>query len=269
MNETAHRFGRAHHLVGIAGTPATPAAPVGVIVLNAGLVQRVGPFRLHVGLTRHLNACGYPTLRFDLSGLGDSGVDGSPRTRQEQVAADVTDAMQLLTSQSRCTRFVLIGLCSGAAHAHAMARTHPQVAGVVFLDGYAYRTPGFWMRHYLRKLVRTSPIRLLKALFNRVRRAGQAHDPVFEVGFPPRAEVAADLKDMLGRGLQLLFVFSGGASGYFNHARQFRECFGALACDPGVAVHYFVAADHTYVLGKDRAALTGIVAAWLRGRFPA
>ncbi len=268
MSESAHRFGRARHLVGIVGMPRTPAATVGVLVLNAGLVQRIGPFRLHVGLTRHLNACGYATLRFDLSGLGDSSVDGKPSTREEQVRADADDAMQLLAAQAGCTRFVLIGLCSGAAHAHALARSDPRIAGAVFLDGYAYPTAGFLLRHYLRKLSRTSPMGLLKALSRRLRPSVRKHDPVFEVGFPPRAEVTADLQDMLGRGQKLLFIYSGGASGYFNDARQFRECFGALARDPGVEVQYFAAADHTYVLGKDRATLTERVSRWTGRNFP-
>jgi hypothetical protein len=65
MQEQAFRFGRARHLVGIAGLPSSTAPDaVGVIVLNAGLVHRIGPFRLHVEMTRRLNARGYPTLRF-------------------------------------------------------------------------------------------------------------------------------------------------------------------------------------------------------------
>jgi len=48
--EQAFRFGRAQHLVGIAGIPDNSPAAVGVIVLNAGLVHRIGPFRLHYSL---------------------------------------------------------------------------------------------------------------------------------------------------------------------------------------------------------------------------
>jgi pimeloyl-ACP methyl ester carboxylesterase len=222
-----------------------------------------------VSLTRRLNACGYATLRFDLSGLGDSGVDGSPRSRQEQVSADISAAMRLLAAHAGCTRFVLVGLCSGAANAHGAAREHAEVAGAVFLDGYAYRTHGFRMRHYFAKLIHASPGRLIKAIFRRIRpRSRVAADPLFEVGFPPRREVATDLLAMLGRGLNLFFVFSGGASGYFNHLRQFRECYGAIARHPGIEVRYFDGADHTYVLGADRAMLVDAIAEWMRRKFP-
>jgi len=50
MKESGFRFGRARHLVGVVGLPASPADNVGVIVLNAGMVHRIGPFRLHVEL---------------------------------------------------------------------------------------------------------------------------------------------------------------------------------------------------------------------------
>lgn len=83
--EEAHRFGRASHLVGVVGLPDTRRAAIGVIVLNAGLVHRVGPFRLHVELTRRINATGYATLRFDLSTLGDSAAAPGSLTRTQQV----------------------------------------------------------------------------------------------------------------------------------------------------------------------------------------
>ncbi len=67
MKEHAFRFGRARHLIGVAGLPTlstTPSDNVGVIVLNAGLVHRIGPFRMNVELTRRLNVRGYPTTAF-------------------------------------------------------------------------------------------------------------------------------------------------------------------------------------------------------------
>ena len=44
----------------------------GVIILNAGLVNRTGPFRMSVELARLLAENGCNVLRFDLSGIGDS-----------------------------------------------------------------------------------------------------------------------------------------------------------------------------------------------------
>jgi pimeloyl-ACP methyl ester carboxylesterase len=266
--EQAFRFGRARHLVGIAGLPSANAAEtVGVIVLNAGLVHRIGPFRLHVEMTRRLNAYGYPTLRFDLSTIGDSASSGESQTRKQQICADVADAMKLLGEQAACKRFVLIGLCSGSQSAHMVACSDPQVAGAVFLDGYAYRTAGYRLRYYLPRLLDMK--RWLRALSRR-RRATPAGtgEPAFTVAPLPQEVVRADFAGMLQRGLKLCLIYSGGISQYFNHARQFRECFGRVASHPDVFTRFLKEADHTYILTGDRNRLLDDVERWLSRNFP-
>jgi hypothetical protein len=57
-------------------------------------------------------------------------------------------------------------------------------------------------------------------------------------------------------------------SRYFNHVRQFRECFGRLADHAGVSVSYFQESDHTYVLSGDRQRLLDHVAQWMGRHFP-
>jgi len=263
--ERAFRFGRAHHLVGVAGLPepAGAAAPVGVIVLNAGMVHRVGPFRLHVEITRRLNASGYPTLRFDLSSLGDSSAADESRTQAQQVNADVADAMDLLASQAGCSRFVLLGLCSGAQNAHGVAIDEARVAGAIFLDGYAYRTLGFRLRHYLPRL--WSAARWRRFISRSLQARSGPGDDVFAVRFPPRDQVQRELALMLDRGLRLHFIYSGGVTRYFNHPRQVRECF---ADRPEVSARLFAGTDHTYALQVDRQRLLDDIAAWLRDNFP-
>lgn len=267
MREEAFRFGRAHHLVGIAGSPAAASDAVGVIVLNAGLVHRIGPFRLHVELTRRLNACGYPTLRFDLSTLGDSGASDESQTLAQQVRADVHDAVTLLNQQSGCTRVVLIGLCSGAQNAHAAACTDDSVAGAIFLDGYAYRTFGYRLRHYLPRLLDVG--RWLRALAHRRKPpTPRSTEPVFSVAPLPQDVVRADFASMLDRGLKLRLIYSGGISNYFNHARQFRECFGRVIGRPGISTRFIGEADHTYILTGDRNCLLDDIEQWFSNNFP-
>lgn len=266
MHEHAARFGHSHHLLGIVGQPAGDSRNTGVIVLNAGLVHRIGPFRLHVQLTRQLNACGFPTLRLDLSTLGDSGASEEALSREQQVVSDLSSAMALLGEQTGCTRFVLIGLCSGAQNAHLVAQRHEAVAGAVFLDGYAYRSTGFKVRHYLPRLL--SPARVLRYLARRSRRAASASGAVFQVEFPPQRRVRDELAGMLQRGLKLCFIYSGGVN-YFNHQRQFGECYGrTLAAHPGVSVSYFKEVDHTYILAGDRVRLIETIERWLCLQFP-
>ncbi len=267
MQEQACRFGRADHLIGISGSPTAPTGDVGVVVLNAGLVHRIGPFRLHVDMTRRLNACGYPTLRFDLSTLGDSGATAESQTRDEQVCADVCDAMNLLSEQSGCTRVVLVGLCSGAQNAHAVAVANDTVAGAVFLDGYAYRTFGYRLRHYLPRLLDAN--RWHRMLARKRQPAAQgSSEPVFSVAALPRDVVRADFASMLDRGLKLCLIYSGGISNYFNHARQFRECFGKVVTHPHFSASFVGEADHTYILAGDRRRLIDTIERWLCDNFP-
>ena len=270
MVEQAFRFGRANHLVGIAGVPANQVDDaVGVIVLNAGLVHRVGPFRLNVDMTRRLNAMGYPTLRFDLSTIGDSGASGESQTRGQQVCADVDDAMALLRKQAGCRRFVLVGLCSGAEKAHTVARdhgSHEKLKGVVFLDGFAYRTLGFKLRHYVPRML--DPRRWWRWAARKSREMADGDAPVFGVAPLPQDVVSADLRDMVERGMKLCMIYSGGINMYFNHSRQFRECFGSVMTSEAVSTRYIEETDHTYVLVDDRRHLIDHIEAWLCRNFP-
>ncbi len=267
MQEQAFRFGRARHLVGIAGLPSSVAPEaVGVIVLNAGLVHRIGPFRLHVEMTRRLNVQGYPTLRFDLSTIGDSASSGESQTRKQQICADVTDAMRLLGEQAACKRFVLIGLCSGSQSAHMVACSEAKVAGAVFLDGYAYRTLGYRLRYYVPRLL---DARRWLRVFSRRRKThqGGSNEPAFTVAPLPQEVVRADFAGMLDRGIKLCLIYSGGISQYFNHARQFRECFGRVITHPDVSTSFLKEADHTYILTGDRNRLLDSIERWLSHNF--
>lgn len=267
MIEQAFRFGRARHLIGIAGLPETTPDAIGVIVLNSGLVHRVGPFRLAVDMTRRLNTLGYPTLRFDFSTVGDSGASGESQSRLQQICADAHDAMELLRRHAGCTRFVLVGLCSGAQNAHTVACVDGQVAGAVFMDGYAYRTLGFKVRHYLPRLF--DPARWWRHLTRsdaQEKRSGS--EPVFSTVPSPQAVVRADFAGMVERGMKLCLIYSGGINTYFNHAHQFRECFGRVMAHPAVSTRYLKEMDHTFILVDDRKRLIDHIEAWLRRNFP-
>jgi len=77
MTEEAVLFGARQSLAGIVTEPAIrrgARVTKAVILLNAGIVHRVGPGRIYVKIARALAAMGFVVLRFDFSGLGDSAV---------------------------------------------------------------------------------------------------------------------------------------------------------------------------------------------------
>ena len=74
MTEKALLFGEGKSLVGIVTLPAesSPVDRPGIVILNAGVLHRVGPNRVHVQMARALAELGFTVLRFDLSSIGDS-----------------------------------------------------------------------------------------------------------------------------------------------------------------------------------------------------
>lgn len=120
-------------LMGILTQPRHGAL-IGVVVVVGGPQYRAGSHRQFVLLGRTLAAAGYPVLRFDHRGMGDSG--GGFRNF-EQVGPDIDAAIAAL--RAACpdiTRVVLWGLCDGASAAllYWHETRNPCVDGLVLVN---------------------------------------------------------------------------------------------------------------------------------------
>jgi len=106
-------------LFGILTQPQLGNSAATVVLLNAGLIDHVGPSRLWVSLARSWAKAGVSVLRVDLSGIGDSPV----REGQDYdvpYPVEVFEDLELIThavSPDDPSNVVLAGLCSGAYHA--------------------------------------------------------------------------------------------------------------------------------------------------------
>ena len=91
-----------------------PGAKRGIVIVVAGGPQyRAGAHRQFVSLARRLAARGYPVLRFDLRGMGDSG--GSHLGYQHS-EPDIRAAIDTLTAeQPEVDEVVLFGECESAS----------------------------------------------------------------------------------------------------------------------------------------------------------
>jgi len=105
---------------------------VAVLVIVGGPQYRVGSHRQFVLTARALAAAGYPVLRFDHRGMGDSegvfmGFEG--------IAEDIRAAIDTLveTCRPRCG-VVLLGLCDAASAALMYCGSDPRVAGLILLN---------------------------------------------------------------------------------------------------------------------------------------
>ncbi len=119
MQEEALLLGPYQSIVGVF-TPASieieTHADTAVICLTAGLLHHVGPHRLHVLLARALAERGISTLRFDLSGIGDSSTRSDDVPAHEVPAHEIHEVIADLEKRGY-KRFILFGICSGAVQA--------------------------------------------------------------------------------------------------------------------------------------------------------
>jgi alpha-beta hydrolase superfamily lysophospholipase len=117
VEERLCRFGRDEHLFGILSRTSSGTERPAILLFNAGSVHHVGPNRVSVMLARNLAAWGFPCLRFDHEGIGDSIPRGATRENHPYPASaieDVRAAIDCLRHRFGYDRFVAMGLCSGA-----------------------------------------------------------------------------------------------------------------------------------------------------------
>jgi hypothetical protein len=272
MKERAVKFGAEGNLVGILTEPdgAVPGRPA-VLLYNVGFGHRVGPHRLNVELSRELAARGFVSLRFDLSGLGDSDPRVAPGEPVERAAADLEEAMAYLSRRRGLERFALVAMCSGVDVGHVVATREPRILAAAFLDGYAYVTAGYRLRSALARL--RQPRAAFRKLLRALRpapppAAGQGGGATFyDREYPSREAFVRDVLGMSGRGTQLLYLFSFGWW-YFNHVGQFAAMLGRRRLPPGLQVEYWIDADHMYTAVGARARLVLRLAGWVEGCFP-
>lgn len=288
VKERATIFGDGAALLGIVSPAGAvdPGRPA-VLLLNAGIVYRVGPARNTVKLARRLARDGFLALRFDLSGLGDSEARDDALSMEEHASLDIRQAMDHLAKTRGVSRFVLVGLCSGADNGLRAAVQDPRVVGCVLMDGYGYRTPGYFLRYYGRRLGRWESwvgfgrrmtARLEHRLSEWAARARRpegdglptqaARVPQWQRKFPPRAAFEADLRELLERGVAMYFIYTSAMESYYNYQEQFQDAFPRLEMRGLIDTRFFESTDHTFTERHNQRALIDAVAAWTNRRFP-
>lgn len=279
MIEKVAQFGPERTLIGIetpgVGEHASARRPIWIF-LNAGIVARVGPHRLTVNLARTMAQQGFSTLRFDLSGLGDSPARAAV-SFQKAAVMDVREAMDYLAASTHTNEFVLCGLCSGADNSLNTALVDSRVVGLALLDPYAYRTPGYYLRQFLRQVGSVSSWKTLGRLVEaRLREAVQPRAgvcgveaqrvPTYKRPIPEREKFAADLRKLLDRGCKILAVYS--ISEEYIYAEQFDEAFAPYGLAGRVSNKFFADANHTFTELAHQQKLANLLVDWATTSFP-
>jgi len=291
MREHAVVFGGSQALVGVITEPSplhlrddAPAPPV-AIFLNAGVIHRVGPSRLYVGIARRLASIGWTSVRFDHSGIGDSPVrrDGVPFERS--AILEVGHVMDSLQQSRGADRFVLVGLCSGAVTAFEAAVVDPRVAGAVMINPQGFDDDAVWnayvqnrgyaRRYWTRSLFsasswwnaltgRVNYRRLFRVLWRQAASAAGADGRAVQ---SVATRVASDLRKLLDRDARLLLLCSEGDDGidYMNVivGQDIRTMTGARRPD----VRILPDADHSFTLRAGQLRIMDEIHQWAAATF--
>jgi len=134
MHESAVTFG-CQSLVGVLCEPSQASVNgTAVVFVNAGSTPRSGPNRLYTTLARRLANRGCASLRFDISGIGDSPTAAGLGKFRNYAARQVQEAIDYLHIKGY-RQIVILGLCGGADIAFDAGATDERIAGLILVNG--------------------------------------------------------------------------------------------------------------------------------------
>jgi alpha-beta hydrolase superfamily lysophospholipase len=298
--ETALLFGEGERLFGVLTEPdgATPRDRPVLCFLNVGANHHVGPHRMSVELAREMASRGYASFRLDAAGLGDSRV--APGVRENRIytkdsVADVQSAMTLLGEMRGNTRFVVIGLCSGAYLAFHTAIVDPRVVGQVLLSPFAFewkegdpvtpttRKPFRSTRYYARSLLDHSVwLRALRGdvklwsitgvLLERLQTRIDLELPLLSARLGakrrPQNDVEQAFRAMSERGVESLMVLSFEDSGVDMVAEYLGTDARRMRGRKNFSLQIVEEADHTFTTLASQNKLRELLTDYVSTRFP-
>ncbi len=276
IRERAIGFGEAADLSGILTEPGKGEATstTGVVILNSGILHRVGASRIYVQLARALAEKGFPSLRFDFSGIGDSGARKDNLPFETSSPLEAREAMDYLSKRKGVDAFILIGLCSGADMAYQTALADDRVAALAQLDGFVYRNWRYHAKRVGNKVLSPSGwahsvrVRLAPDAEAELRDDSIYDNPEYRRLFPPKEEVEAGLQELMERKVHLFHFFSGDQPEHVNHQAQYGEAFGKVDFCDRLRVMYDPEADHTVTGLKHQKVVVKGMAEWAAEVFP-
>ncbi len=286
MREEVYYFGDRQSLSGIlceaagGGHPDLPA----VIILNSGLIHRIGPNRLSVKMARMLARRGFTVFRFDFSGIGDSGVRDDHLPFARSSVLETREAMDFLTRRTgpnggpmqSARRFILTGICSGADAAFETAKSDPRVSGILPIDFYSISSPGYQWHLYRRRLLRLRSWRKLLSgqseLWQKIReltaRSGDRAQRLLsnatdQTSLLSPERIVADMQTLAGRAVRICLIYSAESAAYYNYRHYLQKGLRPLQTAGALQVHHLEQSDHGFTLLRNQQLLLAHISRWM------
>jgi alpha-beta hydrolase superfamily lysophospholipase len=245
----------------------------GVVMLNGGATNHIGPNRMYVELSRCWAARGYVVLRLDLAGLGDSATrPGEDKNQVYPPGAlyDVGVAIEFLRGRRGVRNVTLAGLCAGAYHALRSAISGLPVNTVLLVNPLTFywkqgstlndlqisevvRNPGVYVENSFSlrrwsKLLR-GRVSLWRVARVFVRRGWLTVDSTLRdlcrklrIRIPD--DLGWDLQSVAARGIRIVFFFARGDAGSMLLKVQGGSVLKRLG--DRIHVHTIDGADHIF-----------------------
>lgn len=257
-------------------TTGTEARNPGVVIAVGGPQYRVGSHRQFVTLARALAQCGYPVLRFDFRGMGDSEGEFPGF---EKVDADMRAAVDCMLDECPALGgIVIFGLCDGASAALLYAPSDRRVSGLALANPWVRTAQGaarsLVRRYYGRRLLQWSFWR--KTLVGQTNLKAAAGDFLRKLGNASSAAegIEAGGETFIGRMLHGLRAFGGPTLLLLSEkdltAGEFRDLCGSNAswsravAAAGVRIEDCPGADHTFSDADSQRHMIALMLAWLQ-----
>jgi len=280
-------FGTKETLVGILTEPEgnlyeSQCLPI-CILLNAGVLHRVGPNRLYVKIARQLAKSGIRTLRFDFSGIGDSPSTTQGSELLTRRIEETQTAMDYLAGRFGVTRFVLGGLCSGADTALQVCSVDPRVIGLFGINGYYlgdHKSEGtteklnhcVQVRYYKRQVKDVHAwIRILKRnsdLFAIMRSVSTRFVGMFvnRKGYRRETINLEDWSRLEKCSVSVLLIYSDGSPTLDAYSLYIQESCKQLSNENKLQVKIFKNTDHVFTLLQCQRELIDAIQDWISTR---
>ncbi|MDO4681785.1 MAG: hypothetical protein Q4B17_03230 [Lautropia sp.] len=278
--EETRCFGPDQRLIGTLTLPRSPAMrPMpGLILLNAGVLPRIGPHRLNVELARTAALHGVPAIRFDFPGLGDSGFSTSTLPHDEQALVSIEHAMhELGCTVSAPDQFLIAGLCSGADVGLMMAKRDTRVVGLFMIEPYYYPNALSGALRIVRRLKQYGLRRALTRMLELHCQAGTAPsnqagptralpmNPEEDARSTPSARAfAQDMAILLKRGVHLELIYANSLMGRFDLWRHQSQIFRPLRQHRHFHVELVADTDHSFTRIAARKLLVSRMTDWIK-----